>query len=231
MFVWPYVGLVLALVVFAVYLRRDWQATDGGPRWLDPVWLCAMVGPLYALHQFEEHAIDFQGHHYAFQAMLCHALGFPAVENCPATPAFILAVNVGTVWIDAAIALAVARRHLVIALAVVGIPLVNVFVHLGAAIAQGAYNPGLVSALVLLLPYSAFAIWRAVVTRRLTLRLLPLILASGVLVHLVLAVSVVLAGNGFISQTVLCVIQVANAGVPVAIGLWGERLQARSTQP
>jgi antirestriction protein len=36
---------------------------------------------------------------------------------------------------------------------------------------------------------------------------------------------------GVISQTVLCIVQVANAGGPVAICLWGERLQVRSTEP
>jgi hypothetical protein len=73
--------------------------------WRDPSWLVCLMLPIYMLHQFEEHGIDAFGARYHFINDLCTTLGHPSLADCPANPAFVLAVNVGGgVWIPGLLA-------------------------------------------------------------------------------------------------------------------------------
>ena len=71
---WPYLGVVAGLVALAVMMavRRPPEAPS---RWRDPAWLVSLMGPVYMLHQFEEHGVDLLGRRYHFIIDLCTSLG------------------------------------------------------------------------------------------------------------------------------------------------------------
>src|SRR5215470_14326988 len=91
----------------------------------DPAWVLGWVWPMYLLHMFEEHGIDLLGRRYAFLASLCELIGFPAVSDCPATPAFVFAVNVIACQLAFGLAFFLRRTRPLVAACAWGIPLVN----------------------------------------------------------------------------------------------------------
>src|SRR5687768_244204 len=97
---WPFAGLGLSALILAVLFLRP--SPPGGPyaaRLRDPQWLLWAAVPMYMLHQFEEHGVDFLGRHYPFLGELCTTLGHTDLATCPGDARFILAVNVSLVWI------------------------------------------------------------------------------------------------------------------------------------
>src|SRR4051812_39212989 len=94
--VWPWAGLMLALVLFALLFFTDrLRGNRKIQRWRDFQWLAWLFLPVYMLHQFEEHGIDLLGQAYAFRASMCGIFGFMTPEGCPIPESFLTAVNVG----------------------------------------------------------------------------------------------------------------------------------------
>jgi hypothetical protein len=209
---WPWFGALAALVMIF------WVASGDRRRASDPWWWLVLLLPVYVLHQFEEHGIDARGHVYAFRAALCHTLHQPQA-TCPADEAFIFAVNVGGVWLAGALAAFASSRRDAAGIAILGLPFVNGVVHIAAAVRERAYNPGLLTAIALLVPY-------ALVTARLFLRArvvlarraLPVIMVAGVLLHGVLLAALMLYSRGSLSRPAMLAIQVANGALPFVLG-------------
>jgi hypothetical protein len=139
---WPYLGLVLAVVLCVVLFR---EPHSSGSRWRAPRFLLPLVFPMYLVHQFEEHGIDALGEWYAFLGTMCRTLGYPAIEGCPADAAFVFSVNCIACWFAFSLAVIYRERRPVVAACVWGIPLVNGLIHLGTSVGTGIYNPGLVT--------------------------------------------------------------------------------------
>jgi hypothetical protein len=167
--------------------------------------------PAYMLHQFEEYGVDLLGQRWAFPAELCRALGY-APEACPAEPYFFMAVNVGTVWIAGALAIVLRNRNVAVGTCAFGIPLINAGIHIGRALLQGAYNPGVFTSLVLFLPLCAYAL----VTIK--PRLLGVI-GCGVATHVVLAGGILGFAHGFIGWGFNLTLQVVNGLEPLAFAM------------
>jgi hypothetical protein len=167
--------------------------------------------PAYMLHQFEEHGIDVLGEHYAFLAALCRQLGY-SPDACPADAPFVLAVNVGTVWIAGGLAIVFRNRNVAVGTVAFGVPLINAFIHIGTAIANRAYNPGVLTAVVLFLPLCFYAL------RTLKPRLLP-VLGCGVATHVVLIAGILGYAHGFIPWGVNLFIQTVNGFQPLAFAM------------
>ncbi|AMM84295.1 HXXEE domain-containing protein [Martelella sp. AD-3] len=112
----------------------------------------------YIIHQFEEHWVDLFGQVYAFKPyvnmVLLDLMRAPAGTPPPLTDAGVFVINTSLVWLVAALAILSARHHLFPALCMVSIVLVNAVSHVGMAIIQGGYNPGLLTAIVLFFPLS-----------------------------------------------------------------------------
>ncbi|MEO0419767.1 MAG: HXXEE domain-containing protein [Pseudomonadota bacterium] len=121
--------------------------------------LCA-----YLIHQFEEHWIDVFGNVYAFQAsvnaIIATLTNGPADPTRPLTAEGIFVINTSLVWLVGFIAIATAPNRVFPTLCMAGIVLVNGLVHIAGALAFSAYNPGLVTSIVVFLPLSIAAyIW------------------------------------------------------------------------
>lgn len=63
--------------------------------------------------------------------------------------------------------------------------LVNVFVHLGMAILMdgGGYAPGVVTAVVINLPFSVYLLWRAINEQWLAVKMIMMVFPLGLLLH------------------------------------------------
>jgi len=212
---WPYLGLAGAAALL-LWLFVEERPSRGTPRGRDPAFVLGLFGPMYLLHQFEEHGVDLLGRHYAFLGALCHTLGYPSAATCPADPGFIAAVNPGAVWIAAALVMVFRRRRPLIAACVWGIALVNAGTHIGAALVHRAYNPGLVTAVVLFVPLCVWMLRTTLAAGVITRRQVPRVIVSGALVHGVLLVSLLARVHG-LPYAALLAINLANGLTPWAV--------------
>lgn len=229
---WPWLGLGAAVVLLALLfgarrVRRpppDLSPGKGGRR------LAVLGLAVYGLHQFEEHGIDLRGEGYAFLGHLCAALGYPATVACPVPTSFITAVNVGTVWIAFAIAIVAGARRPALAVSAFAIPLVNAPIHIVTALREAAYNPGLFTSVLLLLPVTLWALRAASRAGAVRRRDLALIATAGLAMHAVLMGSLMGFLQGWYGETALLAIQLGNALLPALLVLAGCRWSApRST--
>jgi hypothetical protein len=215
---WPWLGLAVAIVLLAALLT--WPRPGQVSRWRDPSWLVCLTLPVYMLHQFEEHGTNLLGQRYQFLADLCAMLGYPDPSRCPADPVFVLAVNCGGgVWLPGLFAILFRRSNPLIGACVMGIPLVNALFHIGPAVALGAYNSGLATAVLLFVPMCA---WTLAQFRRrdlLGLRQLACVVGSGLLVHAVLIGSVLGRARGLWGQGTQVAMNIADFIIPLALGL------------
>lgn len=222
---WPYVGLALAPLLLAWLLLE--RRPGAPPRWQDPAWVLPLLWPMYLVHQFEEHGVDLFGRRYAFLGDLCTTLGHVgASPDCPADPAFIFAVNAVGCQMAFAMSLLFRRRRPLVAACAWGIPLVNAVSHVGSAVVHRAYNPGVLTSLILFVPLTAWML-RTVIRSGAVDRInVPRIVATGVATHAVLLASLMLRERGWIPHGALLAINAVNGLWPLAFGLPGARRAA-----
>ena len=139
---WQYAGLVAALILLALV-----------PIIAGSVSLALLVIylslPVYMLHQAEEHTGD------RFRRFVNSRLGH---GRDVLTAGAVVVINIGLVWIASLIALYLARFvDLGLGLIPVYLILVNAAIHVLSAASLRAYNPGLITSLVLFLPYGIWA--------------------------------------------------------------------------
>lgn len=139
---WQYAGLVAALILLALV-----------PIIAGSVSLALLVIylslPVYMLHQAEEHTGD------RFRRFVNSQLGH---GRDVLTAGAVVVINIGLVWIASLIALYLARFvDLGLGLIPVYLILVNAAIHVLSAASLRAYNPGLITSLVLFLPYGIWA--------------------------------------------------------------------------
>ena len=150
---WMKVGTFMA--PFLAYIALSFRETAQGP-WLGDVKAMALILWIaYIAHQFEEHWLDLYGRVYAFQAYLNDLLGGLVGADAGAvlvTPADILLINTGPVWLMGALAVWRAPNHVFPSLCMASIALVNAVAHIGGAVRSFEYNPGLLTSIVLFLP-------------------------------------------------------------------------------
>jgi hypothetical protein len=226
LFGWPYLGIAVAplLVLWLAFERR---LAAAGPRLDDPTFVLPLLGPMYLLHQFEEHGIDLLGRHYAFLGELCATLGHAGdPAGCPGDPAFIFTVNAVGCQISFALAFLFRRKNPLVAACAWGIPLVNAVTHVAGAVAHRAYNPGVLTSVLLFAPLCAWMLRTVIRAGAIERRQVPRIVAAGVALHVVLVGSLLLREHGFISHGALLVVNALNGLVPVLFGVLGVKRAA-----
>jgi hypothetical protein len=215
---WPFASLAAAALMLLALFLAPRDATRP-PRWRDPRWLIWLGVPMYMLHMFEEHGYDLLGRRYEFRTFMCTALGFgDALAACPADRAFIFTVNVVAVTGGGVLAGLLARRRPAVGACVYGIPLVNSLAHVVPALRAGAYNPGVLTAVLLFWPVTAWALRVFHKEGILDRRGLALVVASGVATHAVLLGGLQAVIHGVLGEAGLIAVQAANMLVPVAFG-------------
>ena len=115
-YAWPWMGLGAAVVMAVLLFCTDLLRSDGGRRWLDPVWLAWLAVPIYLLHQFEEYACNLaDGEYLIIGQVFANAGGIMDLSQLPL--AFFPEVNILLVWVAVPISAYLCRRNPVIGLA------------------------------------------------------------------------------------------------------------------
>lgn len=145
---WVYGGSLAGVLLLLLL-----PAIDGG--WPLVLVLVYLQMPIYMLHQLEEH--DDDRFHRAINDMLGHGR-----DVLPSSAIFI--INIG-VWVVNLISFVLAA-HVGIGWGLIGVyaMLVNAFVHIVDAVVKRAWNPGLVTAIILFLPVGLGGLWAIAAT-------------------------------------------------------------------
>jgi hypothetical protein len=221
---WPWIGAAFAaILLILLFATRLLQSAPALSRWRDPAWLSWLAVLLYLLHNIEEYGIDLLGVRHAFPDALCTNLGQPPYPGCTIPPAFYLAVNLSLIWVAGPIAALLSRRHPLVGFVFYGVIGVNGMTHLAPALILRSYNPGLVTGVLLFLPLTIWIARTQFGPARLPYKGFAAIMATGALVHVVLAGSVLLFLHGALSGNTLAAIQLLNAALFLAVPFVAER--------
>lgn len=141
---WTYGGFLAGIMILALL-----PLLAGG--WSAPFTAIFLLLPVYMLHQYEEHDRD------RFRLYINDMIGHGAEVL---TPAAVFVINIGAVWLlDVVVIYLAWAVDLGLGLIAVYLMLINALVHIAGAIRARAYNPGLVTAVVLFLPFGLYAWW------------------------------------------------------------------------
>lgn len=224
-------GLGLAAAVLAGLAFADLRGDRGAPRLRDMAWLAWAATAAYLLHQFEEHGVDARGAPYAFRGVLCAAFGLDEATACPIPETFITAVNLPLTWLAGPIAAMLGRRWPAVALGFLSVAAVNALAHISPAVANGAYNPGLLTAVLLFVPLSLWAFRVALERADLGWRVVAAALVGGVAVHAMLILSLRLWLAGGLPLSVLLAVQLLNPAIPLLLAAAAARRRPRGAVP
>ena len=220
----PWIGGAAALVLLVLLFGTTLLRSDlGSSRWRDRVWLSWLAMVIYLLHNGEEYGIDLFGQRHAFPDGMCEVLKLPPYPDCPLPPAFFLAVNISLFWIGAPIAALLSRRHPLVGLAFYSVMFTNAVTHLAPLLAGVGYSAGTLTAAFLFIPVSAWVAYACFGKGRLSYKGMALLVADGVILHVILMGSIQLFLHGVIGSAALVWIQVANAVLFVLIPWVGEK--------
>lgn len=168
---WAYGGFLAGIMILALtpLLASGWS----------PAFTAIfLLLPIYMLHQYEEHDGD------RFRLYINRMVGHGAEVL---TPAAVFVINIGAVWMLDVVVIYLARGvALGFGLIAVYLMLINAFVHIAGAIRSRAYNPGLVTSIVLFLPFGGYAWWRIEASGAPTMAEHIVGLAIGIAVHAII---------------------------------------------
>jgi hypothetical protein len=220
----PWMGLAAAVVLLALLFGT--QLLRGEPtssRWHDRVWLSWMAVVAYLVHNAEEYGLDALGRWHSFPDQFSITAGLPAYPDSPIPTAFWLAVNIALFWVVAPLAALLSRRHPIVGLALYSVVFINGLVHVVPFAIGLGYNPGLLTAVVVFLPLSAWVGYTCFGKDRLGYKAMALLILNGVSLHAILMGSTFMFLNGVISSTTLVLVQIVNAGLLLLIPWLGEK--------
>jgi hypothetical protein len=183
---WMYAGLIAALFLLSLVplLAGAWSL---------PLMLIYLMGPIYMLHQVEEHHGD------RFRQFVNHYIAgdLPALT----TPAVVF-INVPGVWgVNLAALYLAAFVDLGLGLIAVYLMLVNAFAHIASTVVLRCYNPGLVTALVLFVPFGTWALVAVSRVPEVTMADQLIGLGIAVLIHVAIMVHVKQRAHALAART------------------------------
>ncbi|HWV53476.1 HXXEE domain-containing protein [Pseudorhodoplanes sp.] len=168
------IGIVVWLILF-----RNTPTTE------QALFAAALI--IYMIHQIEEHL--WPG---GFRQFANARLFKSGNDDWPVTEGGVALVNVGYVWLPILFAALFPGPLRWLGLAWIGGTLVNALTHIIGALRLRSYNPGLVTSIVLFLPFTIWALSREVSAGLLTGWQVVGLLIAGVLLHIPVAALFVL---------------------------------------
>jgi hypothetical protein len=173
---WQRLAPLLAVIGAGLWLMffRDAPATEQA--------MFAALLVLYMVHQVEEHL--WPGGFRQFTNAHVFQSGN---DDWPVSIGGVTLVNVGFVWLPLALAILWPGPLRWVGLAWIGLTLVNAVTHIVASLRFRIYNPGLITAVVLFLPFTIWALATEVADGLLSGGEVALILLLGVLLHVPVA--------------------------------------------
>jgi Protein of unknown function with HXXEE motif len=144
--------------------------------------LFAALLVIYFLHQIEEHLWP-GGFRQFTDAHMFHS----GDDNWPVNIDGVALVNTAYVWLPVALAAIFPQSLRWFGLGWIGLTLINGVIHIATTLRLRVYNPGLVTSIVLFLPFTIYALALGVERGTLTGGDVGLIMLYGVLLHLPVA--------------------------------------------
>jgi hypothetical protein len=144
--------------------------------------LFAALLVIYFLHQIEEHLWP-GGFRQFTDAHMFHS----GDDNWPVNIDGVALVNTAYVWLPVALAAIFPQTLRWVGLGWIGLTLINGVIHIVTTLRLRLYNPGLVTSIVLFLPFTIYALAFGVERGTLTGGDVGLIMLYGVLLHLPVA--------------------------------------------
>jgi hypothetical protein len=177
-------------------IAADWQkalpvlAILGAAIWVIAFWgdpiseraLFAALLVIYFVHQIEEHL--WPGGFRQFTDAHVFKSGN---DDWPVDVGGVALVNIAYVWLPVALAVAFPQSLRWVGLGWVGLTLINGIIHIVTTIRLRIYNPGLVTGIVLFLPFTIFVLAHEVAHGMLTGAQVGWISLAGILLHLPVA--------------------------------------------
>lgn len=184
-YAWPWMGLGAAVVMVLLLFFTDLLRSNGGRRWLDPVWLAWLAVPVYLLHQFEEYGCNLaNGEYLIIEQVFANAGTVMDLSRLPL--AFFPEVNILLVWVAVPLSAYLCRRNPVIGLAPYGFILVNGLMHCVGSLTglmPIALNPGFWTGTFVFLPLVALVIYATFERRFMSGGALAVALVAGAISH------------------------------------------------
>jgi hypothetical protein len=163
----------LTLAVWIVCLRQDAGSEQA---------IFVALLAVYMLHQIEEHL--WPGRFRQFTNAHVFKSGN---DNWPVDIGGVALINIGFVWLPIAAAALCPHALRWVGLGWVGLTLVNGLTHIATSIRLRCYNPGLVTSLVLFLPFTISVLAAEARRDALSVGEIALVLVAGVLLHIPVA--------------------------------------------
>ncbi len=186
--IWPWIGFIGAIIIlsllFTTNILRDNLLKE---RWYDPYWLAWLCTATYLIHNVEEYGIDLKGTSYSFPKSISSGLGQSVPENI-----LYVAVNIPLLWMLSPLAAYFSQKKhsKMLASFTVAIMLINFIPHTYSALFYGQYNPGLLTALLLLVPISIWTYYINFIRDNPNYRALAISLTLGIIYHLFIFISI-----------------------------------------
>lgn len=168
----PYL-IALGIVVWIALFRSD-------PFSERALWLVLLI--VYMLHQIEEHL--WPGGFRQFANAKVFKSGN---DNWPVDIGGVALINIGFVWLPVVLAVIFPGALRWIGLCWIGLTLINALTHIVSTIRLHVYNPGLVTSIVLFLPFTIFVLALEAQRGMLSGAEIGLILVAGILLHIPVA--------------------------------------------
>jgi hypothetical protein len=169
----PILSLIGAVVWIALF--RDDPTSERA--------LFAALLVLYMVHQIEEHLWP-GGFRQFSNANIFHS----GNDDWPVDIPGVALVNIGYVWLPIALAALYPDALRWLGLGWVGLTLINGIIHIVTTIRLRAYNPGLVTGVVLFVPFTVYVLALEAARGMLSGAEIGLIAVGGILLHIPIAV-------------------------------------------
>lgn len=170
-----------ALPVFVVIGLVSWFALFEHDPTSDRALFAALL-VVYMLHQIEEHLWP-GGFRQFTNAHVFHSGNDDWPVNIPG----VALVNIGYVWLPVGLAALFPQTLRWLGLAWVGLTLINALTHIATSIRFRIYNPGLVTSIVLFLPFTIFTLALEAARGALSGAEIALIVLAGIVLHIPVA--------------------------------------------
>jgi hypothetical protein len=168
----PYLS-ALAIVVWIALFRS-------APLSERALWLGLLI--VYMLHQIEEHL--WPG---GFRQFANAKVFNSGNDNWPVDIGGVALINIGFVWLPVVLAVLFPAAMRWLGLAWIGLTFINALTHIVSTIRLHVYNPGLITSIVLFLPFTIFVLALEAQRGMLSCAQIASILVAGILLHIPVA--------------------------------------------
>jgi len=169
------------LPVLAVLGAAAWIVAFGSAPASERAIFAAML-VLYMLHQIEEHL--WPG---GFRQFMNSHVFKSGDDDWPVDTGGVALVNIGYVWLPIGLAVTFPEALRWVGLGWIGLTLVNGISHIATSVRFRVYNPGVVTSVVLFLPFTIWALAHEFAAGLLSGGEVALVVVAGVLLHVPVA--------------------------------------------